>query len=86
MLAYVPYSRYRTYVKITATELRANLYRLLDRVAETGEPLEIERGEHIVRIIAVAPPSKLARLVRRDAVVGDPDDLVHMDWSSEWRP
>jgi hypothetical protein len=21
-----------------------------------------------------------------DAVVGDPKDLVHVDWSSEWRP
>jgi hypothetical protein len=25
-------------------------------------------------------------LPKRDIIVGDPDDLVHIDWSSEWRP
>jgi hypothetical protein len=28
---------------------------------------------------------KLANLTRRDCLVGDPD-IVHMDWSKEWRP
>jgi antitoxin (DNA-binding transcriptional repressor) of toxin-antitoxin stability system len=73
-------------MKVTASELRANIYRLLDRVARTGEPLEIEREGQLLRIVAVNGPRKLDRLVRRDAVVGDPNDLVHMDWSDEWRP
>jgi len=69
---------------ITATELRANVYRLLDQVIESGQPLEIERNGHRVRIVAVAPVSRLARLPHRpDFVVGDADDLVHMDW---WPP
>jgi hypothetical protein len=21
-----------------------------------------------------------------DGIVGDPDELIHMDWSSEWKP
>jgi antitoxin (DNA-binding transcriptional repressor) of toxin-antitoxin stability system len=73
-------------MRITASELRANIYRLLDQVARTGEPIEIERDGQLLRIVAVAVPRKLDRLVRRDAVVGDPTDLVHMDWSDEWRP
>jgi prevent-host-death family protein len=79
---------YATYVrmKVTASELRANIYRLLDQVAQTGEPIEIEREGRLLRIVAVVGPRKLDRLVRRDAVVGDPNDLVHMDWSDEWRP
>jgi hypothetical protein len=26
----------------------------------------------------------LSKLKKRDYIVGDSDDLVHMDWSSEW--
>ncbi len=28
---------------------------------------------------------KLANLKPRNYIVGDPEDLVHMDWSKEWR-
>lgn len=72
---------------ISATELRADIYRLLDQVIETGVPLEIERKGRTVRIVAVDPPSKLSRLVDREEYIkGDPDDLIHIDWSSEWTP
>jgi hypothetical protein len=27
---------------------------------------------------------KLSKLKKRDYIVGDSDDIVHMDWSSEW--
>jgi prevent-host-death family protein len=67
-------------VPITASKLRADVYRLLDRAIETGEPLEIERNGVIVRLV---PPQKrhwLDRLQKRDAIVGDPDDLVDLDW------
>ncbi len=71
---------------ITASRLRADVYRLLDRAIETGEPLEIERNGVIVRLV---PPQKrhwLDRLQKRDAIVGDPLDLVEQDWSAEWDP
>lgn len=72
---------------ITASSLRADLYRLLDRVLETGEPLVIERKGRRLRVVPDAPPSRLARLPRRPEVIqGDPADLVHVDWSAEWRP
>lgn len=74
-------------MKTTASQLRADVYRLLDRVIATGEPIEVERNGRLVRIVAVAPPSLLGGLPRRpDTIVGDPDELVHVDWSSEWRP
>jgi hypothetical protein len=70
-----------------ATRLRAELYRVLDHVLATGEPIEIERKDGVLKIVPVTPASKLDRLVPRpDVVVGDPDDLVHLDWSSEWKP
>lgn len=73
-------------MKTTATALRKDLYNVLDRVLETGEPVEIERNGRIVRLVADRPPSRFDRLVRRDVVVGDPGDLVAMDWSGEWTP
>jgi prevent-host-death family protein len=74
-------------MSISATELRANIYKLLDQVIETGVPLEIERNGHVVRLVAEKPQSKWDRLVPRpESVVGDPDDLVHMDWYDEWKP
>jgi len=72
---------------ITASELRQNVYRLLDQVLETGVPLEIERKGRRLRLTATDAPSKLDRLVRHaDAIVGDPEELVHIDWSAEWQP
>jgi antitoxin (DNA-binding transcriptional repressor) of toxin-antitoxin stability system len=72
---------------VTASELRQNIYRLLDEVLETGVPLEIERKGRRLRIVAEEPPSKLDRLVPHpDFLVGDPEDFVHIDWSHEWHP
>jgi antitoxin (DNA-binding transcriptional repressor) of toxin-antitoxin stability system len=73
-------------VKLTVSKLREDIYRVLDQVLATGEPVEIERNGRRLRIVADAPPSRLDRLVKRsEVVVGDPDDLVHLDWSDEWR-
>jgi hypothetical protein len=74
-------------MSITASALRANVYRLLDEVLESGRPLEIERKGKVVVIAPKEEQSIWDRLPRRDgAIVGDPDELVHMDWSAEWNP
>lgn len=73
--------------RYSASRLRANLYRLLDRVAETGEPLEIERKGRVLRIEVLPRTDPLVGLsAHPDAVPGDLEDLVHLDWSEEWRP
>ena len=71
---------------LTASKLRANIYRILDEVLETGVPVEVERKGRAVRIVPVDPPSKLERLTQRDYLRCDPDAIVHLDWSGEWRP
>lgn len=78
-------------MRVTISRLRENIYRLLDQVLTTGEPLEVERKGRLLRILPVeAEPDTgggLAALVPRpDAVCGDPEDLVDIEWSSEWRP
>lgn len=71
----------------TASAVRADIYNLLDQVIETGEPLEIERKGHILRIVRERTDSWVDRLVPHEGVVsGDPDDLVSIDWSQHWNP
>jgi antitoxin (DNA-binding transcriptional repressor) of toxin-antitoxin stability system len=72
---------------IKLSELRTDIYRLVDRVLETGEPLEIVRKGRRLRIVPDIQPSKVSRLVKREGFIrGDPGDLIHLDWSGEWKP
>jgi Antitoxin Phd_YefM, type II toxin-antitoxin system len=77
----------RAVLATTASKLRANIYRMLDEVLETGQPLEIERNGKTLVITPKEEQSLWDRLPRREgAIVGDPDELIHIDWSSEWNP
>ncbi len=72
---------------ITPTEFRKDLFNLLDMLLETGKTLDINRNGQLFKVI---PPKKIKKLERLtphpDAVVGDSDELVSMDWSGEWNP
>ena len=70
-------------MKVTASKLRENIYSILDQALE-GVPVEVVRKGKILRIVPDVKPDKLSRLKKRDCIVGDPDDIVHMDWLSEW--
>lgn len=72
--------------RLTASKLRQDIYRILDQVLKTGVPVEIERKGKILKVVSAEPPSKLENLKRRSYLVGDPEELVHLDWSGEWRP
>lgn len=71
---------------LTASKLRENIYRILDQVLETGVPVEVRRKGKTVRIVPAEPPPRLERLKPRRYLLEDPEDIVHLDWSSEWRP
>jgi hypothetical protein len=76
-------------MRLTASRLRANIYRILDHVAETGIPVEIIRGKRRLKIVPAddTVPSRIDRLkARPKALVGDPQRIVHVDWSKEWKP
>jgi hypothetical protein len=69
---------------VTPTELRANIYKLLEEVLETGIPLEISKGKKRLRIVPVEQANKLQNLVLRpDVIQGDPEDLVDISWEKE---
>ena len=73
---------------ITASRLREDIYRILDSVLATGEPVEIERKGRVLRIVTDAPRvSRIARMKKRPGMVaGDPADLAEIDWSGSWNP
>jgi antitoxin (DNA-binding transcriptional repressor) of toxin-antitoxin stability system len=82
---------------VSATQLRQNIYAILDEALKTGKPVEIERKGKVLRIVPEIAPNRemidendlsefprLARLTKKDWFVGNPEDIVHMDWSHEW--
>jgi prevent-host-death family protein len=71
---------------LTASELRQNIYKILDQVLETGRPVEIARRGGLLKIVPVEPRSKLEHLPRRDYLACDPEEVVHLDWSGQWQP
>ncbi|MEZ4269143.1 MAG: type II toxin-antitoxin system Phd/YefM family antitoxin [Myxococcota bacterium] len=72
---------------VSISKLRSDIYRLIDEVLATGEPLEIERRGQILRITREQPASKIDRIVPIPGlIVGDPQDLVSIDWSEHWKP
>ena len=75
----------REVVTVSASELRRDLFRLLDRCLETGTEIEVPRRGRILRITALPPRLKVADLPRRLGVVVGGDDLDRFS-PSEWRP
>lgn len=70
---------------ITLTELRANLYNVVDQIIKTGVPVAVQRNGHIIKIVLADGPSKLERLMQKSGVINNnPEDIVHCDWLQEW--
>ena len=72
---------------ITPSKLREDIYNILDTVLEKGEIIEVKRRGEIIRIMPPRKRSKLSALIPHpDAVRGESEDLVTMDWSEAWKP
>jgi prevent-host-death family protein len=70
---------------LNASALRKDVYKILDRVAETGIPAEINRRGRKLRIVSVGKKSKLANVKKRSTIKCNPEDLIHIDWSHLWQ-
>ena len=69
---------------VTPTELRSNVYKLLDEVLETGIPLEIKKGDQKLRIVPIEKTDKLQNLIYRpETITGNPEDLAEIGWKDE---
>jgi len=73
---------------VTLTTLRSKLFEMVDQIITTGIPLEIERRGKRLHIALVEKKAKLANLKAQDCIVGDPDDLIHLEvapWQNDQR-
>lgn len=73
----------RTY---KATNLRQQIYRVLDQIESTGESVLIERNGHrFVLQLADESLNRLSHLTKpkKKAICGDPEDLVNVS-VGEW--
>jgi len=71
------------------------VYRILDQVLATGEPVHVERKGRLLLISPAEgmtePDPECRRRLEDFAIsptllVGDPDDIVEIDWSRYWDP
>lgn len=75
-------------MEVTTSKLRENIYNIIDKVLESGVPVYIKRKGKTLKISVEGSTDKLNRLKelpKRPVIVGDPDSLVHVDWSTEWK-
>ena len=70
---------------IKPSHLREDIYNLLDRIIETGIPLEIKRKGKILKVMLDKKASKLSNLKKRDVMSTDPQSYIHLDWSKKWQ-
>ena len=70
---------------IKPSEFREDIYNLLDKVIETGKPLEITRKGKVLRVTLDKKVSKLSNLRKHRVMVDEPQKYVHLDWSKNWK-
>lgn len=68
---------------ISLTALRNNLFKIVDQVIKTGNPVVLERKGQRLKIMLEEKKSKLENLKSHNCIKGDPDELVHIK-VGEW--
>jgi len=73
---------------ISLSKFRENIFNISDEVIRSGVPVLIKRKGKILKISVEVPVDKLkplAQLPKRKILKVEPDEIVHLDWSKEWR-
>ena len=73
---------------MNATQLRAQIYRVLDEVIATGQPQRLVRKGHRLLITLESAPRRLDLdgLPRRKATDLSPEELAALSWDDAWEP
>ena len=82
-------------MKVTSTEFRKNLFRIVERALQ-GEFVEVAHKGRLVRLVPGDKPSKMSRLIHRDTISGTLKDLdrgqrqldaeMRTSWEEKWAP
>lgn len=74
---------------VSPTQLRENLYKILDEIISSREPVEITRKGYVIKLVLSEEPSpkKLSALKPHPGTIlsNDPESIIHMDWSELWQ-
>ena len=70
----------------TPSELRENIYNVLDDVVSTGRPVGVKRKGVLIQIVPPQKKSLLSSLKKRKVILTDPEKLVHLNWEHTWKP
>lgn len=83
-------------IEVTATDLRKDLFNILDRMERTGEPLRVSRKGRMLTLTPVFPKSPMSHQEKFDAALAlgvredwadyDPGDITdgrHIEWTPE---
>jgi hypothetical protein len=67
------------------SNIQKDILGILDKVVKTGVPMVIERkGKRLL----ISPAEKHRNLDcledHPDFIIGNPDNLVHIDWTAKW--
>ena len=72
---------------ISATELRASVYGVLDKVIETKQPVEILRSGYRLKIVLVEEPARVpTEPLLSNLLLVPAEEFEHIDWSDAWTP
>ncbi|WP_067517596.1 type II toxin-antitoxin system Phd/YefM family antitoxin [Endozoicomonas ascidiicola] len=75
---------------VTLTQLRKNIYQLVDEVIASGKPLTIERGGTLLKLgVVTAAASKLGNLKVRNTLLADDSgtvDSLEDAITHQWEP
>ena len=72
---------------ISATELRRNVYRILDDVLESGETRYISRRGKTLMLVSASPPRRrFGDGPKRRATDLTIDELAAISWEDAWDP
>ena len=73
--------------EVSLTQLRKNIYQLVDEVIITGKPLTVKRQGCLLKLSVVSSAeSKLGNLKSRNTIIGSIDDLeaeAFQHWESD---
>ena len=72
-------------MRVTASQLRQDIFKILDQVIEKNETIEILRKGHLIRIVPEKKKEKLKNLKKRKYSDEPLSSFDHIDWTHEWK-
>lgn len=71
---------------VSPSKLREDIYNLLDRVLETGDPLEVKRKGQTLLIVPERKKGRMQSIIPKKITDADDEALIHTGGEAAWKP